>query len=188
MIKFLRKLRGLRWVNRWNFHYRHKEENVAEHSFWVAIYTFALCTMMKRGEQYTYQSTMVALLHDAEESITGDLPALVKRYADWKPIIALARTELFSKDMKEVRELHELGDSHDVVHAADLFAALVYAEEELRLGNQEFSRIRAELIGSLDRLALESGEDLTVAVRALLTGFGYDSRDGISKPQEMSHI
>lgn len=67
----------LKHIERWSLMRNTTKENVAEHSFHVAMTTHMLCTI--GNEVYgkaldTGRAVMMALFHDATEVFTGDIP------------------------------------------------------------------------------------------------------------------
>lgn len=95
----------------------------------------------------------IALLHDAEEAVTGDCPMLVKRRVkdSWSVMEEEAATEL--QPLRELRILNGPYDhgraSHMLVKAADLLDVVMYAEHERKHGNMQFDQIQAEAIQAL---------------------------------------
>src|SRR5690242_12703781 len=79
-------------------------ENVADHSFQVALLTHALCTIGRElfgSTVDTGQAVILALFHDAEEVMTGDIPSPVKHHnpgmlRSVREIESLAANELLS--------------------------------------------------------------------------------------------
>src|SRR5215204_795916 len=80
---FFAYLYRLRFIQRWILMRSAVPENVAEHSFQVALLTHALCTIAREvfhKEVDAGQAVILALFHDAEEVLTGDLPSPVKHH------------------------------------------------------------------------------------------------------------
>lgn len=191
--RFVNKLRGLNFVRRWNFHPHNRLENVAEHSFWVAIFTALIAPDSMRNEL-----VLAALVHDAEESVTGDLPALVKRHVPtWPEVVHKAERELFSLDKHEgvapelvhLMRARELAESSTTIKIADLISALMYCREELTSGNKAFARIEKELIFSIKK-KVKNAVDEGVAQRTLylLDLLGFKLEDGVENPEDISHL
>ena len=73
----------LRLIQRWVLMRSAMPENVAEHSYQVALLTHALCTIAREvfgNEVDAGQAVILALFHDAEEVVTGDIPSPVKHH------------------------------------------------------------------------------------------------------------
>lgn len=190
MLRFLKKLRGLNFVFRWNFHPRQRQENVAEHSFWVAVYAGAIATKMGMKPEYVNQVMCIGLCHDFEEAITGDLPSLIKRFVpEWIRVELQAQAELYGPETQYFQELNNLGHIDEIVKAADALAALIYVDEELRMGNKYFVDIKAELIGLLHkRIAKSQSPEFRDALGSILDGFWFYHDNGQEMIKEMSHF
>ena len=84
MIPFYAVIRRLRHIKRWQLMRQNDEENVAEHSFEVAILAHALAIIRRDILQLPCPDPSavleVALFHDVSECLTGDLPTPVKYY------------------------------------------------------------------------------------------------------------
>lgn len=194
LARFVNKLRGVNWVNRWNMHARLRQENVAEHSFWVATFTAVLAPANLREAL-----VFAAVTHDYEEAITGDLPALVKRATpSWGDTVKTAEAELFRAAVgPEEREIQDAflmarhaAETHPVVKLADLLSALMYARMERELGNTHFNAIENELIGSITKAASKDTIDVGVARRtfALLEALGFNTSAGTQTQADISHL
>ncbi len=80
---FYAYLYRLRLIQRWVLMRSAVPETVAEHSFQVALLTHALCTIASSvfgKEVDAGNAVILALFHDAEEVITGDIPSPVKHH------------------------------------------------------------------------------------------------------------
>src|SRR5215470_7673968 len=80
---FYAYLYRLRLIQRWVLMRSAVPENVAEHSFQVALLTHALCTIGREvfGKDVDAGGAVIlALFHDAEEVMTGDIPSPVKHH------------------------------------------------------------------------------------------------------------
>lgn len=194
---FLRRLRGLSLVNRWNFHYVNKPENVAEHSYWVAIYAMVLADMENKeltsAAKYNVQEVMRgALLHDWEEAVTGDLPSLVKKTckSDWAKVENAGFDQLveplngtgadaYYKSFWHTA--HDYGDRVGMlIKAADLMDRLAYAYDEQQRGNKAFDRIVLETVKQLRAMRL-------LSVDSILVNWGYTA-PGVELPEVMTHL
>lgn len=191
--RFVKKLRGVNHVERWNFHPHLRRENVAEHSMWVAVFAAILADPIDRNAL-----VFAAVMHDAEEAITADLPALVKaKTPQWSAVVDVAEAELFQaaigKEEREIQDAFCAARRHSespVVKLADLFSALMYARMEIELGNTHFLRIENELIGSICKAIAKVDANSAVSTRAvaLLDALGFDHMEAIDRPSEISHL
>lgn len=130
-------------------------ESVGEHSFQVALLTHALCTIARDefGKDVDAGAAVIlALFHDAEEVVTGDIPAPVKHHnagmlRSVREIEALASEELLSMVPDVLREAYRpLIDQRRRnpelmrwVKAADALDAYLKCAMELAVGNREFA-------------------------------------------------
>lgn len=80
-------LNRLRFMGRFSTAHVHHRENVAEHSYYVALYGYMICLHLyttgylredEYGRAFANDVMAKALLHDCEESITGDMPRMFK--------------------------------------------------------------------------------------------------------------
>jgi 5'-deoxynucleotidase len=128
---------------------------VGEHSFQVALLTHALCTI--GSELFDKQvdvgrAVVLALFHDAEEVVTGDLPAPIKHHnpgmlRSVREIESLASEDLLSMVPEQLRAVYRpLLDQRERdpelmrwVKAADALDAYLKCAMELATGNREFA-------------------------------------------------
>ena len=147
----LRKVRALRNIRRFNFEACVSYQSVAEHSFFVAIIAREMYGLVRHkyelattpGGDNMGRIVESAILHDIEESCTGDIPFLVKRQMvdSAKHLKDLALAELDIKLSKE-SDLVRM-----VVKFADIVDLKIYLEEERRLGNSTMFNIEQETMG-----------------------------------------
>lgn len=197
--RFLLKLRGINHVVRWNFHPRSRDENVAEHSHWVTQITFLLALSMGYDRKEAAYIAMGAVIHDAEEAVTGDLPALVKRRtSNWNEVVDAAVYEMDPEGLIWSEMENPDGLKSIIVKAADFFAAYLYTQEECTRGNTYFTRIRRELIGQLQFLAekhghlVASGDEGAPTFKDVMgefaRGLGFSLSEGLPTNHEISHL
>ena len=135
----IRKLRGLRYVRRFNFHQCVNYTTVAEHSFFVALIIMEL---------FPNDAGIVknALLHDAEEACTGDIGYLTRKLLGKEAVDVvehMARIEL------DVETPHKPNSMVDLADAVEL---KIYLEEERKAGNNNLIQIEAETMGRINVL------------------------------------
>jgi len=145
----------LRLIQRWVLMRSAVPENVAEHSFQVALLTHALCTISRElfgSNVDTGQAVILALFHDAEEVMTGDIPSPVKHHnpgmlRSVREIESLAANELLGMVpdalITAYRPLITATERDPElmrwVKAADALDAYLKCEIEYAAGNREFT-------------------------------------------------
>ena len=85
MYHFFAMLSRMKYINRWGLMRNTRSENICEHSLEVALVAHALATIgnEKFGKSYDPErAAMLAVLHDASEIITGDMPTPVKYHSE----------------------------------------------------------------------------------------------------------
>lgn len=165
----------LRYIERWSLMRNVVRENVAEHSFHVAILTHMLCSIGNKlfGRSLpTDELVTMALFHDATEMFTGDIPTPVKHHnpkilASFREIEQLAAERLVSMIPDPLKPVYEpllkqkSRPSHphaEYIKAADLLDAYLKCTAELSAGNREFSVARDQILASLRKLGLPEVE------------------------------
>lgn len=161
----------LRYIERWSLMRNVVKENVAEHSFHVAMLAHMLCTIANtiydRGVP-TDRIVSMALFHDATEVFTGDIPTPVKHHnpkilANFREIEQLAGERLLDMIPEPLRgeysALIQAKDSQDAelrryVKGADLLDAYLKCVTELSAGNREFATARKQIEASIQELAM----------------------------------
>jgi 5'-deoxynucleotidase len=158
---FYAYLYRLRLIQRWVLMRSAVPENVAEHSFQVALLTHALCTIARSvfgKEVDTGSAVILALFHDAEEVMTGDIPSPVKHHnpgmlRSVREIESLASEQLLSmvpgQLAPEYRPLITSAERDPAlmrwVKAADALDAYLKCAIEFAAGNREFAVAERQL-------------------------------------------
>jgi 5'-deoxynucleotidase len=158
---FFAYLYRLRYIERWSLMRNVVKENVAEHSYHVAILTHMLCSIA--NEIYhkhiaTGEAVSMALFHDAIEVFTGDIPTPVKHQNQeilnsFRHIEAIASQKLSNKVPDQLQHIYSplissKSDSSELrsyVKAADLLDAYLKCLTELSAGNREFAVARKQI-------------------------------------------
>ena|SRR5579864_3149523 len=143
MSLFPPELRTLAVVPRWCIVATTLKDNVASHSFYVALYARSVAELIgwKGDREYLMLN---ALLHDHDESITGDITGPVKGVVTSED----AADFLYSKsmermggllesfhDLEDSRPTHEVDEANAVVLVADKLDALLFLIMNRRMGN-----------------------------------------------------
>jgi 5'-deoxynucleotidase len=158
----------LRYIERWSLMRNVVKENVAEHSYHVAILTHVLCTIANEvfmKEIPTGDAVSLALFHDATEVFTGDIPTPVKHQnsdilRSFRQIEELAADKLIHMVPNELQEAYKpliqgKGDSsvlHRYVKAADLLDAYLKCVTELSAGNREFGTAKKQIEQAIQKM------------------------------------
>jgi 5'-deoxynucleotidase len=177
---FYAHLSRLRFIKRWGLMRNAVEEDVAQHSWEVAVLAHALAVISRDvfGQNVDPNSVATrALFHDATEAITGDLPTPVK----YSPAMRHATAHLEDEVSQEMVALlpealrpaiRPLIDHHDwpeaearLVKSADRLAAWLKCRAELRYGNREFEQAAQQVRAKID-------EHMTQEVEYFLKAFG----------------
>ncbi|MEO5366715.1 MAG: HD domain-containing protein [Magnetococcus sp. WYHC-3] len=136
-------------------------ENIAEHAFYVTVYSFLLANELEL-EGFMVNRTQLlsrALFHDVDECITGDFqrafkystPELAKAIHDAAANEVATLFEPFGHEIscnvydswKNAKEGDLVGD---IVRTADLLAVIVYIYRELQFGNATIREIIPECL------------------------------------------
>ncbi len=167
---FFAYLSRMRLIRRWSLMQNSSPENIQEHSHRVALLAHALGTIgnVKFGKAWNAERAgFLALLHDASEVITGDMPTPVKYYDEeirsaFKGIESAANRRLLSFLPEEFRAAYApslIPDDADaeawrLVKAADKLCAWLKCVEERRGGNRDFALAEEGLRRQLDSMGM----------------------------------
>ncbi len=171
MKHFFAYLFRLRYIARWSLMRNTMKENVAEHSYHVAVLTHALCSIGNNvfGKQIpTDQAVTMALFHDSTEVITGDIPTPVKHHSEkmltnFREIEQLASERLLEMVPEQLKTVYrplvtskyEQSILRSYVKAADLLDAYLKCVTELSAGNREFAVAQKQILQSIQKLNME---------------------------------
>lgn len=158
---FFAQIARMSFINRWALMRNVKNENLAEHSFQVAVVAHMLALIENKycGKNIDVGNVaIVALYHDAAEIFTGDLPTPVKYFNDdiakaYKHLEHLAEDKLVDFMPREfVDDFRPLISSKAVdpevkriVKDADTICAIIKCDHELKANNHEFAAAKKRL-------------------------------------------
>ena len=162
----------MKYINRWGLMRNTAQENLKEHSQSVAMLAHALGVINNLyfgGGVNPDRLAAVALYHDAEETITGDMTTPVKYFSSsLRAAFAEVETEaketllsMLPDEMSEVyRGLLYCGDERErrLVKAADVLDAYIKCVEEAKSGNAEFAQAGAATLAKLHSLDCPEAE------------------------------
>lgn len=131
---FNHHLRLLAFVPRWQIAPRFRTQNVAEHSFFVGLYTSELLKHKWHwSAEQKLQAMECALMHDIAEARTGDMPGPVKR-----AVTDPAKLSAYETEQLEIMGIdHPVCDAEvlDLVKVADLIDEAFHVAMEISMGN-----------------------------------------------------
>lgn len=171
---FFAYLYRLQYIKRWSLMRNLNHENVAEHSFHVALLTHLLCTIANEifGKQVpTEHLVSLALFHDTTEVFTGDIPTPVKHHnpdilANFRKIEESAARRLGDMVPAELQDVYrpllerQTAEKEHMLYlkAADLLDAYLKCVTEVSAGNKEFATARKQIGQTLNQLGLPEVE------------------------------
>ena len=128
----------LKNVIRYNTRNIIKKESVAEHSFYVALFSLKICDDYNIDNSTTKKALIKALLHDMPEIELNDITHDVKEKLNLRPLLKKYEDEYFDKHYSAHRSLMKNGDekTNAIVDYADTMSVYQYALNESLLGNQ----------------------------------------------------
>lgn len=126
------KVRILSDVPRWAIVRTVRKQNVAEHSYHVAMITMNIIEALKGmmweiSPEFEYECLLLALSHDVDESISGDIPATYKRRLPRAPTPNASKLP------------------YRVVKLADCIEAMAFLMEDQALGNVSTGQVVRDL-------------------------------------------
>lgn len=165
---FFALLSRMKYIERWALMRNTMRENIAEHSFFVAVLAHALACIRRdvfNVDCEPEKAASFALLHDASEIFTGDMPTPIKYYnPDIRTVYAEieknANDRLVATLPDELaptyREMLYIPDEYkSLVKAADKLSAYIKCIEEKNSGNAEFASAEASTLNSLNALNMQ---------------------------------
>ncbi len=166
---FFALLYRMRYIGRWGLMRNSERENVAEHSHDVAVFAHALAVIARDvfGKDCDPdRCAALAMLHDASEIFTGDLPTPIKYHNEaltrsYKDVEKLASERLLSFLPETLRPAYETllspdedSPEHRLVKAADKLSAYLKCVSERRAGNGDFLSAEQATLESLHAMAM----------------------------------
>ncbi len=173
-------------VGRFSVYKCHLREDVAQHSYFTALYAMILADLENQNATKVDLERLLrmALLHDAEEARTGDIHHPFKhqdrRFAETLNTSALQWFEGLMRGLPESLAHRYVGlrrASEDtatveggIVKAADKIEALLWAYEEYLLGNEHVIRARIveDILSKLDQIQLPTVKNIVAQIRKKL--------------------
>ena len=185
VLDFLLDIRSLMTVGRFSVYKCHFREDVAQHSYFAALYAMVLADLERKlGTAVDVEKLMrMALLHDAEEARTGDVhhpfkhqdsaftEMLDNRALEWfASLLGSLPADLAERYIGLRKAEREASIEADILKAADKIEALLWAYEEYLLGNVHVRKalIVEDIISKLEPIRLSTVRALAGEIRTRL--------------------
>lgn len=168
---FFAFLSRMKYINRWGLMRNTYTENIQEHSLQVAIIAHGLAVIRNtyyNGEINPERVAILAMFHDCNEIITGDMPTPIKYYNPqisriYKDIEDISKEKIISMLPEEMAdEYYSLFfknpddmECWKLVKAADRIAAYIKCIEEVKAGNNEFKKASETILHTIAEIELE---------------------------------
>lgn len=172
---FYSMMSRMKYITRWGLMNNTKSENISEHSLQTAMLTHCLVLIHNKrfgGKLNAERASLLAIFHDSTEIITGDMPTPVKYFNPdiknvYKQIEDNAADRLINMlpdDLKDelsgIIKMEADGDAElrPFVKSADRFSALIKCIEEIRMGNDEFTKAKETILSSIHKMNMPENE------------------------------
>lgn len=152
---FFAFLSRMRHITRWGLMRNTNTENIQEHSLQVSMIAHGLAVIKNTffgGNINPDRVAVLAIYHDSNETLTGDMPTPIKYYNPaiqkaYRDLEDVSRTKLLSMLPEELNGVYRgilfFDDSSEegkLVKAADRISAYIKCIEEEKAGNTEFKK------------------------------------------------
>lgn len=166
---FFAFLSRMRHIYRWSLMRNVTRENIQEHSLQVAMIAHGLAIIRNKyfnGNVNAERIALLAIYHDSNETITGDLATPIKYFnpeiqVAYKDLESISKDKLITLLPEELRDEYrgilfydEKSDEGRIVKAADRLCAYFKCMEELKAGNGEFQKAQQAILEKLNTVDL----------------------------------
>ncbi|HHW23261.1 MAG TPA: 5'-deoxynucleotidase [Clostridiaceae bacterium] len=166
---FFAFLSRMRHIYRWSLMRNVTRENIMEHSLQVAMVAHGLALINNRifnGNVNPEKVALLAIYHDSNETITGDLPTPIKYFnpdiqESYRALEDISKEKLLSllpeplkEDYRNVLFFDENSPEGKLVKAADRICAYIKCIEELKAGNGEFQKAQQAIMKRIENIDL----------------------------------
>jgi len=165
---FFAYLSRMKYIQRWGLMRNTCQENIQEHSLQVAMIAHGLAVIKNKffgGKVDPERVATLAVFHEASEVITGDLatpikyfnPEICRAYKEIERIAAKKLLNMLPEELRnEYRDLFFIEEKDTehwrIVKAADKICAYLKCVEEIKAGNQEFSKAMKAIKAQIDQM------------------------------------
>lgn len=166
---FFAFLSRMRHIYRWSLMRNVTRENIQEHSLQAAMIAHGLAVIRNKyfsGDVNAEKVALLAVYHDSNETITGDLPTPIKYFnpeirGAYKDLETVSKEKLLSLLPGELRDEYRSILFYDeqsvegrIVKAADRICAYIKCMEELKAGNGEFQKAQQSILKKIQAIDL----------------------------------
>ncbi|MBP7176061.1 MAG: 5'-deoxynucleotidase [Thermoclostridium sp.] len=166
---FFAFLSRMKHINRWGLMRNTSTENIQEHSLQVSMLAHALAVISNtcfNGSVNPERVAVLAVYHDSNETITGDLPTPIKYYNPtiwkaYKDLEDVSKNKLLSMLPDELKPQYqsilffdETSAEGKIVKAADRLSAYIKCLEEEKAGNTEFKKAAASILKKIEEMQM----------------------------------
>lgn len=144
---FEREIKDVQFIKRWGIVRTLFQQNVAEHTFCVAMYANDICVYFGLDERTHLRVLQRALWHDVDEIFTSDIPgpskrAIVSDRAGMKNTLRNWMRKVFGVEYSVRAGMPEMADTIAdlVVKLADNMDAAMQMGIEYQIGNAQIAR------------------------------------------------
>ena len=128
-------------MKRYNNRIKIKDENIAEHSFFVAYNILKIGYDYELPREVINEAVAMAIVHDYPEVFTSDIPHDCKQsHPELRDILSKVERDFIEKQMPELLDRYDkLSNEYSLtallVELGDAISVLQYSNREISLGN-----------------------------------------------------
>ena len=164
---FFAFLSRMKFITRWGLMRNTNSESIQEHSLQVSMIAHALALIKNTyfgGSVNPERIAVIAMYHDSNETITGDLPTPIKYYNPsisnaYKDLENISKEklltmlpDLLADDYRRILFFDETSDEGKIVKAADRISAYIKCLEEEKAGNTEFKKAAVATLKKINEM------------------------------------
>ena len=142
-------------------------ESIQEHSLQVSMIAHALALIKNihfEGSVNSENIAVIAMYHDSNETITGDLPTPIKYYNPsisdaYKALENISKEKLLTMLPEQLTDAYrkilffdETSDEGKIIKAADRISAYIKCLEEEKTGNTEFKKAAVATLKKINEM------------------------------------
>ncbi|NLO38375.1 MAG: 5'-deoxynucleotidase [Ruminiclostridium sp.] len=166
---FFAFLSRMKYISRWGLMRNTSTENIQEHSLQVSMLAHALAVISNtcfNGNVNPDRVAVLAIYHDSNETITGDLPTPIKYFNPsiskaYKDLEDVSKNKLLSMLPDEMKSEYqsilffdETSAEGKIVKAADRLSAYIKCLEEEKASNTEFKKAAVSILNKIEEMQM----------------------------------